>query len=298
MDKDSPPPPQPSTRSGRRGAISSRVRSVSTPSASSNASSGPISSSPAPQSHVGLDTGWHPQPPPAPASGLRNYEEVALALQTIQEAYPFLVQSMAYHQQGLAQDPNRLLPTVPPQLSSQLPWQPAQPFTSHGVATPQQTPDFGAFYLPDGGYSSASLPFPAPAFSTPIASALGESCFQAFTSTHTQESTPVDTDASPEDKRRRNTAASARFRVKKKLRTFDLERTVSDLTGRVDELEQEAADLRRENGWLKEIVMMKSGRVALAGPSQPSGSRDSQKSKDNAEEGKSPSDGGRGSDAA
>ncbi|KAF8272939.1 hypothetical protein EI94DRAFT_1557509, partial [Lactarius quietus] len=57
-----------------------------------------------------------------------------------------------------------------------------------------------------------------------------------------------------EEKRRRNTAASARFRVKKKLRTIDLERTVSDLTGRVGELEQEASDLRRENGWLKEIV--------------------------------------------
>ncbi|KAI9511785.1 hypothetical protein F5148DRAFT_953856, partial [Russula earlei] len=57
-----------------------------------------------------------------------------------------------------------------------------------------------------------------------------------------------------EEKRRRNTAASARFRVKKKVKTFNLERTVSDLTGRVDDLEQEAADLRRENVWLKEIV--------------------------------------------
>ncbi|EIM92802.1 uncharacterized protein STEHIDRAFT_34052, partial [Stereum hirsutum FP-91666 SS1] len=57
-----------------------------------------------------------------------------------------------------------------------------------------------------------------------------------------------------EEKRRRNTAASARFRVKKKQKTHNLERTVSELTGRVDELEQEASDLRRENGWLKEIV--------------------------------------------
>ncbi|KAI0001807.1 hypothetical protein BJV77DRAFT_907967, partial [Russula vinacea] len=57
-----------------------------------------------------------------------------------------------------------------------------------------------------------------------------------------------------EEKRRRNTAASARFRVKKKIKSVNLERTVSDLSGRVDELEQEAADLRRENGWLKEIV--------------------------------------------
>ncbi|KJA26109.1 hypothetical protein HYPSUDRAFT_105910, partial [Hypholoma sublateritium FD-334 SS-4] len=58
-----------------------------------------------------------------------------------------------------------------------------------------------------------------------------------------------------DEKRRRNTAASARFRVKKKHRTITLERSVSELTGRADELEREASDLRRENGWLKEIVM-------------------------------------------
>ncbi|KAI9059677.1 hypothetical protein FKP32DRAFT_1554501, partial [Trametes sanguinea] len=57
-----------------------------------------------------------------------------------------------------------------------------------------------------------------------------------------------------EDKRRRNTAASARFRIKKKLWTLNLERTISDLSGRVEELEREASELRRENGWLKEIV--------------------------------------------
>jgi len=63
----------------------------------------------------------------------------------------------------------------------------------------------------------------------------------------------------------------ARFRVKKKTKAVNLERTVSNLSGRVDELEQEAADLRRENGWLKEIVVLKSGvsRGGLAGPSQP-----------------------------
>lgn len=77
-----------------------------------------------------------------------------------------------------------------------------------------------------------------------------------------------------------------------------MEHTVSDLTGRVGDLEQEAADLRRENGWLKEIVMLKSGRVSggtLAGPSRPSGSRNS---KDSAEEEQSTGDEGGGSGAA
>lgn len=49
----------------------------------------------------------------------------------------------------------------------------------------------------------------------------------------------------------------ARFRIKKKQRNLNLERTVSDLTGRAEELEREATELRRENGWLKEIVMLK-----------------------------------------
>lgn len=48
-----------------------------------------------------------------------------------------------------------------------------------------------------------------------------------------------------DDKRRRNTAASARFRIKKKQRALELERSVSDLTSRASELEREASDLRR-----------------------------------------------------
>jgi len=49
----------------------------------------------------------------------------------------------------------------------------------------------------------------------------------------------------------------ARFRIKKKQRSLNLDRSVSDLTGRAEELEREVTELRRENGWLKEIVMLK-----------------------------------------
>ncbi|KAH8086643.1 hypothetical protein BXZ70DRAFT_550496 [Cristinia sonorae] len=76
-----------------------------------------------------------------------------------------------------------------------------------------------------------------------------------------------------EDKRRRNTAASARFRVKKKQWTLNLERSITDLSGRVEELEREAAELRRENGWLKEIVMLKSKRFGAGGASSGEDSR-------------------------
>ncbi|TDL28766.1 hypothetical protein BD410DRAFT_781298 [Rickenella mellea] len=63
-----------------------------------------------------------------------------------------------------------------------------------------------------------------------------------------------------EDKRRRNTMASARFRIKKKHKTLEMERSIADLEGRAGDLEREASDLRRENDWLKEMLIMKRRR--------------------------------------
>jgi len=70
--------------------------------------------------------------------------------------------------------------------------------------------------------------------------------------------TTVDHVGQLEEKRKRNTEASARFRLKKKERNLNLEQTISELSGRAEELEKEAENLRRENGWLKEIVVMRS----------------------------------------
>src|SRR5882757_2763825 len=69
-----------------------------------------------------------------------------------------------------------------------------------------------------------------------------------------------------EDKRRRNTAASARFRLKKKEREAALEKTSKELEIRVSELERECEGLRRENGWLKGLVVGVTG--AGVGPAQ------------------------------
>jgi hypothetical protein len=62
-----------------------------------------------------------------------------------------------------------------------------------------------------------------------------------------------------EDKRRRNTAASARFRLKKKEREAALESKAKELEARVNELERECEGLRRENGWLKGLVVGVTG---------------------------------------
>lgn len=67
-----------------------------------------------------------------------------------------------------------------------------------------------------------------------------------------------------EDKRRRNTAASARFRLKKKEREAALERRAKELEDRVVDLERECEGLRRENGWLKGLVVGVTGAGAGA----------------------------------
>ena len=147
-------------------------------------------------------------------NGPGNVEEVARALSTIQDAYPLLVQSMAYYQQVVPRDPNRMPPGVPAHLPSQPPWPPNQPSTIHGGAVPHYTPDFGGPHVfPGGNYPPPGAPYSASQLSTPINAAPGESSFQGFTPAQTQEGAPVDADAIAEEKRRRNTAASGMWRT-------------------------------------------------------------------------------------
>lgn len=65
--------------------------------------------------------------------------------------------------------------------------------------------------------------------------------------------------AAEEDKRRRNTAASARFRVKKKQREQSLESTVKEVQDKNSKLEAKVTQLELENKWLKELITEKNG---------------------------------------
>lgn len=65
--------------------------------------------------------------------------------------------------------------------------------------------------------------------------------------------------AAEDDKRRRNTAASARFRVKKKLREQTLEKTVKETSDRNSTLEARVSQLELENRWLKNLITEKNG---------------------------------------
>ncbi|KAM0276975.1 hypothetical protein ACHAQH_006210 [Verticillium albo-atrum] len=64
--------------------------------------------------------------------------------------------------------------------------------------------------------------------------------------------------AAEEDKRRRNTAASARFRIKKKQREQALEKSAKDMSDKVSALESRINLLETENRWLKNLVMEKN----------------------------------------
>lgn len=64
--------------------------------------------------------------------------------------------------------------------------------------------------------------------------------------------------AAEDDKRRRNTAASARFRIKKKMREQEMEKQAKDLQDKVSSLEAKILSLEMENKWLKNLVVEKN----------------------------------------
>ena len=81
---------------------------------------------------------------------------------------------------------------------------------------------------------------------------------------HTQKSTQASAEEAAqniaeEDKRRRNTAASARFRVKKKMREQALERSLKETNDKNDVLGARVSQLELENHWLRGLIMEKNG---------------------------------------
>ncbi|KAI7833522.1 hypothetical protein BX661DRAFT_169351 [Kickxella alabastrina] len=67
--------------------------------------------------------------------------------------------------------------------------------------------------------------------------------------------------AASEDKRRRNTAASARFRIKKKLKEQALERTAREMANKAEALEKRVNELETETRWLKSLITEKDPNV-------------------------------------
>ncbi|KAJ5665689.1 uncharacterized protein N7477_008137 [Penicillium maclennaniae] len=138
------------------------------------------------------------------------------------------------------------IPSVP-QIAPQTAMTPAAPLTTHQNVAP------------------APAPAPAPALvPAPNMSAATSGAAAGPKRKHTQKSTQASAEEAArniaeEDKRRRNTAASARFRVKKKMREQALEKTLKETTDKNDALEARVSQLELENHWLRGLIMEKNG---------------------------------------
>ncbi|CAL5873944.1 uncharacterized protein PFLUO_LOCUS8229 [Penicillium psychrofluorescens] len=139
---------------------------------------------------------------------------------------------------------------------------PAAPGSDSSFSTP-----------PNGSVAATQAPAPAAGVAAPnLAPALAPNPSSTAAATaaagpkrkHTQKSTQASAEeaalnAADEDKRRRNTAASARFRVKKKMREAALERTVNETNDKNSRLEARVGQLELENNWLRGLIMEKNG---------------------------------------
>lgn len=152
---------------------------------------------------------------------------------------------------------------LPPLSNMDFPWpHMSPPPQQHGSLPYHQGPSVPS--SPTSPFIPSQYPVPPPPPQMESSTSRGS---RGRSVSSTDDMTEAERAMNAEEKRRRNTAASARFRIKKKQKTVNLERSVSDLTGRAEELEREVSDLRRENGWLKEIVMLKGTRYAATNPS-------------------------------
>lgn len=66
------------------------------------------------------------------------------------------------------------------------------------------------------------------------------------------------TSSANEDKRKRNTAASARFRIKKKLKEQQMEQKARELQDKVTSLEKKLMTVEMENKCLKSLILKKN----------------------------------------
>lgn len=159
------------------------------------------------------------------------------------------------------------------------PFAPPPPIQNQTTTIAPSLAQLLAVHSAQGAYPG--LPPPPPAEKPPLFARTDDAAYPATKRTRTRKSS-ISTVDSPEsyreqtpnptstpvtaaeDKRRRNTAASARFRLKKKEREAALEGKAKELETRVNELERECEGLRRENGWLKGLVVGVTG--AAQGP--------------------------------
>ncbi|KAI8581896.1 hypothetical protein K450DRAFT_229769 [Umbelopsis ramanniana AG] len=80
-----------------------------------------------------------------------------------------------------------------------------------------------------------------------------------------EEKDNLDKTPHDEDKRRRNTMASARFRQRKKLREAALESTAKEMTDKANSLQEKVNALEKEAKWLRSLLVEKGDTLTLEG---------------------------------
>lgn len=194
--------------------------------------------------------------PPVAASAprqIQNQLDLA-ALLTSFGVNPLAIQLQQQLQQQLQlQQPTAVGTTLPPNMSSL-----AQLLSLPLPASPQAQPPIPVSPASDA-QAQLNKQSPTPKRQRVTKSSSTDASAVPTSSTDEYNSTPLNPN---EDKRRRNTAASARFRLKKKEREAALEKKAKELEVKVSELEKECEGLRRENGWLKGLVVGVTGGVA------------------------------------
>jgi hypothetical protein len=151
-------------------------------------------------------------------------------------------------------------------INSQVPVQNTQFSKIPSIPSGLSNAPFKANPTPSQSSSAATSPT-GPATSPVAAPAPSAATAAAPKRKNTQKPAPISVEeaariAAEEDKRRRNTAASARFRVKKKLREQALEKTVKETTEKNAALEARVTALELENQWLKNLITEKNGKSA------------------------------------
>ncbi|KAI9376549.1 hypothetical protein BJX61DRAFT_324685 [Aspergillus egyptiacus] len=153
-------------------------------------------------------------------------------------------------------------PAVPAQNAQFQPVPQSQPHGLPTVPAPVSQSSTSSAATASQPQSSAAAPSPSTATATsPTTSAPGpkRKNTQKTPAMSVEEAARL---AAEEDKRRRNTAASARFRVKKKMREQALEKTVKETTEKNAALEARVTALELENQWLKNLITEKNGKSA------------------------------------
>lgn len=123
------------------------------------------------------------------------------------------------------------------------------------------SPTDAAPFFPN--YDTPIQPTPAHGFAPADSSAQGTPGSSARRKTEPTQAQPLTPEeksrlAAEEDKRRRNTAASARFRVKKKQREQALEKDKKEIQDKNAKLEAKVSQLEMENKWLKDLITEKN----------------------------------------